>query len=268
MGLPSDISTLWQWSDSGSAFAQDPGNTLPCTADGQQLEYWSDLSGLGNHWRYTTTGAPLYHIPGINGLPCGRGGGLSDNLVNMGLNTAWADWTIFIVYQRSVTPAAFSYLMDKTYNTGWWLGRDSTALMIGGGVMESTAPYGLFATAVDDTAPQILCSMRSNHASSPSDHDLWLSGEANHVHNQPSTGLTGTEPLVLFANWNSGSPLNGTHSDIAATVIYGRALTPSERATVWSYLGTKYAITLSGVSSGAPHFCPEALGLNSLAGIR
>jgi hypothetical protein len=267
MGIPSDISTLGQWSDSDSVFAQLPNGTVPCAVDGQLLEYWSDRSGLGNHWQYTTTGAPLYHTPSINGLPGGRGQGAGDNLVNMGLNTAWGDFTIFVVFQRAATPVASAFLIDKTYTTGTYINRDSTNLVWGAGVKEGSAPYGISVTAGTDTAPQIICSMRSNFATT-SNHDLWLSGETIHNSNTTPTGLTGTEPLVLFASWNGGSPVNATHSDITATVVYGRALTLSERATVWNYLGTKYGITLSGVGgAGAPRFLPEALGLNSLRGL-
>ncbi|HEV3164739.1 MAG TPA: hypothetical protein VGZ22_11985, partial [Isosphaeraceae bacterium] len=245
----------------------EPDATGGVPADGAPCRYCSDRSGLANFWR-SLAGNPLVYVASaINGLPGLKGDGATANLTNIGLNTAWGDWTIFTVFQRAASGAAAGHrLLDKKYDTGFLLARDGANAQWGGGIMEGTSPYGIYCTASNDAAPQILCSMRSNNATT-SNHDIWLSGETNHIANTTPTGPIDTAILALGAAFAGGSPNSSTFATIAATIIYGRALTFAERATVWSYLGTKYAITLSGMGGGASHFSPETLGLNSLRGI-
>jgi hypothetical protein len=271
MGIPTDVSGCVHWFDGGSTFASAADGSGGTPSDAAYCRYISDRSGAGTLWRFNSVGNPLTYIAsGINGLPCvtGRiGGDDTSNLVNTGLATpAWGDFTIFMAIQRYGSGAiANARLLDKTFNTGMWLGRSNANTGWTGGVLGT-------ATSLDptvDTAPQILCVRRSNYATT-SDVDVWLNGETLHSTGTTATGLTDTQPLALGAWYNAAGPnaTSASSSVMAACVIYLRSLSTPERATTWNYLGTQYAITLSGVGgAGAPRFSLDALGLDSLRGI-
>ena len=73
-----------------------------------------------------------------------------NDYVSTAFNTALTDFTIELWFKDNGVRSAYERLVDKNYSTGFWLGRNSaTANSWGGGVRQSSPPYGIFATFSD-----------------------------------------------------------------------------------------------------------------------
>ena len=79
-----------------------------------------------------------------------------DDYVDTSLNTAFNDFSVVVWFKDTPGGDGYERLVDKAYNTGFWLGRNSlTANSWGGGIKETGSPYGRFITLTDGEWHQI-----------------------------------------------------------------------------------------------------------------
>src|SRR4051812_23372776 len=78
---PSDVSGLKVWLKSDGPFYQDSPPTVLATADGDQVKYWTDSSGQGNHVTASSDAArTTLKLSILNGKSVNRFDGAADIL--------------------------------------------------------------------------------------------------------------------------------------------------------------------------------------------
>lgn len=110
--------------------------------EGQFVSTWEDIVGA---FDATQTGGnrPVYRAN--SGDPYVEFDGSNDYL-NTTLNTAFGDFTVFMIARiNSTGTATAERLVDKNFASGFWMGISVADVdEVGGGIMESSPPYGHF----------------------------------------------------------------------------------------------------------------------------
>jgi hypothetical protein len=135
---------------------------------------------------------------------------------------AWFFATATIHYQR---------IADKSYDTGFWIGRNTSTTTWGGGVLEAGSPYGVFAPAANDVWNQIISIRRNNI------HEIWINGELG-AFNTVSTAELDSSKFAIGA-WSQSHPSRnpaqyfqaGSIDDVG---VWSRAIDVSEIKELYS----------------------------------
>ena len=229
----------------------DPLDTLVPPADDQPLSTWHDRSGNGfNAEQGTAAKTPQYVAGAQNAHGVIRFDGAADadadglDIDNSGGQFDLTNATLFIVSARRFTtpaplaPGVFAVRDGNATRMSLHYGTGGENILIWNGT-----------TLVGPAAPSPI---------QPNDYHLvdvtWAGGSE-------SLRIDGTEVSMSAHGWNAGETFRGAHigwsgapgehlnGDIAEVVLYSGALSPTDRATVASYLGNKWGIFI--LTSGA-----------------
>jgi hypothetical protein len=213
-------------------------DALGGVSNGTTIGFWPDLSGNNNHaYNSTSSRWPTYTTNVINGQPA-LNYNAGNNCLVTATGDALTDWSVFIVYKDDGVAQAYERILDKSYTTGFWMGRDNgTANSFGGGVKETGAPYGIYGTSFTDGTAHIYENFRD-----VSVHYIYKNGTQVATN---SPGSTATDTSVYgIGCWGTDSGSQAFGGYIAEVIVYSTYLTTADRQRVERYLGTKYGITV------------------------
>lgn len=186
---------------------------------------WTDISYTGND-------ATLVNGPTYSSLDGGSilFDGADDNAPTL-FNGALNDFTICCWFKPTDSSnVAYARLLDKSFTGGFWLGKDaSSPNSWGGGIQETSPPFGRFLTLTDGQW-NFITSLRSG-----STNTMYGNGIANTTSGTvTSAALDGTSLLLAQYIGGAGYNFNG---NIAIVQMYNRALTSAE--VLQNYNATK-----------------------------
>ncbi len=125
--------------------------------------------------------------------------------------TAMGDFTVCAWFKYTGGPSGTGYgrIADKTYDNGWWLGRNNqVANQWGGGVKETTGQFGIFVTLPDGQWNHI-CSIRSGTT-----HYIVGNGGAVINSNTVTSGATSTAIIRIGNDGNGASGFTGVIDEV------------------------------------------------------
>lgn len=132
-----------------AAQMEDGSGNLP--TNGVGIALWADDSGNGDNASQSTAGnRPTFRTAnGPGGLGCVRFDGSNDYLETT-TSQSLGDFWVLCVFKDPSTTVASERIVDHSYITGFYLARASTGSNSwGGGIKETSAPYGTFGTCAD-----------------------------------------------------------------------------------------------------------------------
>jgi len=229
---PSDLSGLQLWlkADALSLSNNDSVTT------------WTDSSGNGRD--LTTAFAPTYKTSIVNSKPAVRFDGVHNELsITANLATTWGitnAFTVFIAMKNAGGTGTFRPIYQ--FNEGdtsnqldlWYQYSDDTAYMGCGNLASGGRVSG---SVTSNTNWMVVSGRRSG-----SSGDIWQDGVNVVTSSAYSDSLdSATASFKIGVN----TAANWLAADIAEFILYSGALTTTERRNVESYLGTKYAISMT-----------------------
>lgn len=209
-------------------------------SDNDLVSEWTDLSGNNNHATQENDGnKPTFKTNILNGRQVIV---FDDSALRTENNFSFNDWSIFVVFKENSNLAQFERILDHSYTTGFWLGRNSSTVNSwGGGVMETTTPYGRFVTIADGQW-HILQNIRDGTT-----HKI-ISGEKKAIGTVSSTATT-SSPIAI-GSWNNlNSSQRARDIYISEILVFDSVLSDDNHKIVENYLSQKYDLDVnSGVN--------------------
>ena len=176
---------------------------------------WYDLSYSGNNG--TLANGPTFSIDGGGSIVFDS----TDDEVNTSYGPTLGNFTIGIWFKDNGTPQ-YGRLVDKSYTGGFWLGRnDTTPNSWGGGIMETSFPYGIFVTLTDGQW-NYLTSIRSGTT-----HILYGNGITNTTSNTVTSSALDSTTISIGA-WSGPENSQRFKGNIGVVQVYNRALSATE----------------------------------------
>jgi hypothetical protein len=177
---------------------------------------WTDLSGNGNN-------GTLVNGVGYSGSNLGS---LSfdgvDDVVNTSYSPQLNDFTIIAWFRSTGGTLNYNRIVDKDYVAGMWLGRQNNiANSWGGGVLETSSPFGRYITLTDNQWHMIVSRRQGTT------HTIYGDGITNSVSGTVSSTALSTARFS-FGNWYNANNTQRLTGNIAQVSIYNRALTAQE----------------------------------------
>jgi hypothetical protein len=100
-------------------------------SDNDLVSEWTDLSGNENHaTQENEVDKPVFKTNILNGRPVIV---FNDSALRTENNFSLNDWSIFVVFKENSTLSSFERILDHSYTTGFWLGRNSSTVNSWGG---------------------------------------------------------------------------------------------------------------------------------------
>jgi len=195
----------------GLVFYVDAGNGDSYPGSGTA---WSDLVGSNDG---TLTNGPTYSSDNGGSIVFD---GVDDKVLTP-FNDALGDFTACAWFKKDSSINTYERIFDKNYISGFWVGRNSNNQNSwGGGVRESSSPFGRYVTLSEGDWHYIV-SRRNG-----STHTILGDGITNTVSGTVSTALISTNSLRLAcSDQAAGDELGG---NLAIAKVYNRALSDSE----------------------------------------
>jgi hypothetical protein len=176
---------------------------------------WYDISSGGNNG--TLVNDPTFSSSGGGSFVFDG----TDDEVNTSYGPTLGDFTICIWFKDNAS-ATYGRLVDKSYTGGFWLGRNaSTPNSWGGGIKETSDPYGIFLTLTDGQW-NYLTSIRSG-----STHILYGNGITNTTSNTVTSSSLDSTTISIGA-WSGPETSQRFKGSIGKVQVYNRALTSAE----------------------------------------
>jgi hypothetical protein len=198
----------------------DAANTRSYPGNGT---VWTDLSRGGNNG--TLTNGPTFNSANGGSIVFD---GSNDN-ISTNYNSQLTNFTVCVWFKTSDSsnPGA-ARIIDKNYISGFWIGKNSTGASNswGGGVLESSPPYGRYITLTDGQW-HFLVSTRLGTT-----HTIYGDGITNSTSGTVSSTALSTTSLTI-----AGGAAQVFKGNIAQTSIYNRALSATE--VLQNYNATK-----------------------------
>ncbi len=207
-------------------------------SDGASVGTWPDMSGNNYDATQTDDGnKPIFKKGIINGKPTVR----FNNSALLTPEMSFDDWTIFVTFNDLSSVTTFERILDHSFSSGFWFGRNhGVSNSWGGGVKESSEPWGRYIT-VNDGQWNIIENIRNGTTHTIRSGNAVASGT---VTSEP----TDTKTIGIGAWQTQQTDQRATNMDIAEILIYNVALPDSNRLLVENYLSQKYDINVeSGV---------------------
>lgn len=198
-------------------------------SDGASVSAWPDTSGLGNNATQGTSGKqPIFHKAQKNGLPVIQTDGVDDVLT--GSLVTGGTGSVFVVCANQRASLVGS-VVDAVITA-----------MAAGSAGLACESYNAFVTT---TTRQFSLEIQTPDAAAADKN-----GQTSPVTLAQGEFFVGSgvyTALTARTTYNVGSFTAGFFGQnmIGEIVVYGRALSPAERASVERYLGTKWGIAVS-----------------------
>ena len=159
-----------------------------------------------------------------------------DDYASTAFNTALGDFTVCCWFKPiDSTNPGYARLLDKDFVGGFWLGKNAyTSNSWGGGIKETSDPFGIFLT-LPDNQWNFLASIRSSTT-----HILYGNGITNTTSNTVTSDALNTTSL-LVAQYVGGAGYSYKGS-IASFQIYNRALTSTEILQNYNTSKTRFGL--------------------------
>ncbi|HAO46726.1 MAG TPA: LamG domain-containing protein [Ferruginibacter sp.] len=250
--IPSSGNILWLKADAG--VYNNAGTTL--AANGQTVQQWNDQSGNNNHASQATAALkPTFVTNVLNGLPVVRFS--SHMLVTPSLDlTATDKVDLYIVYKSSNLTGNWEAIAEHgpDYNSfkGFAFFDNSQSPLPYRGMYPGHSGNGYNTKNYPFKANvfKIVDASFDRGAAVAGEVNLRINGkdcvlyDQSAPYNNDNLGNYDNRPLYIGNRGNAVNsfPLVG---DIAEIILYNRKLTPAEKATIESYLNTKYNIQCS-----------------------
>lgn len=231
---------------SGLVLALSAETAAQTYSNGQGVTVWHDASGLNNH-ASAGSGAPTLVTNALNGKPVLRFDGSDDYLtLPAGFQNFTAGMSLYIVAKPTALQSGFKFMIlgngPSQQNIGLGRAGSTSGLQYwtdnsSGSTDWFDTSYGLVAneTAVFSVT-QAGGSANSLSYAEVAKNGVAIHGEAVYVPPVASRG----QNYIGKSYWNEGI----FQGDIAEIILYNRELTPTEQASVRSYIEDKYAIPL------------------------
>jgi hypothetical protein len=176
---------------------------------------WTDLSGNINDG--TLINGPTYNSS--------NGGSIVfdgvDDFVNTSITTAFNNFTVCVWFKQVGSIIGYQRLIDKNFQNGFWVGRNaSTANSWGGGIQDSSAPFGRFITLAD-TQWHYIVSKREGTI-----HTIYGDGITNTISGTVSSTALSSNNIFIGKSDQVGLDL--MNGNISSVHLYNRALSASE----------------------------------------
>lgn len=212
-------------------------------SNGQAVSTMTNLTSGGSNATAFGTG-PTYVTNILNSLPIYR---FANNPCRTASSYSFTDFTFYLIFRNTSGTESYERLVDQDYQNGFWFGRNgSSANSFGGGVRESSDPYGVFVTATDNQW-NIIANQRDGTI-----HNVWNNGDfANRSSNSVVSTATNTN-VVGIGGWYNNNSQQAQNIDIAEIVFYNSALDSTERNVIEGYLAHKWGLQ-SNLPVGHPY---------------
>lgn len=202
------------------------------TVNGGDVLAWADQSGLDNDL-VSTSGAPQLVAAAINGLPAIAFDGVADALGRTGLNGL------------SVGPADRTVFLVARYHGPGWGGFEYGAAALNNAFGLGVSPDGYLAVRAYIAPADFVSTEPGTGAGFLVQSVVVSSGQVSHFrgHDLIDTRVhafnTVSDRIRLGAGLDDASYVD---MDVAAVLVYNRALSAAERRTVQDYLQIKYFV--------------------------
>ncbi len=246
---PNDISSGVMWLDASQLNGYNNNDIV---------NTWTDSFGLNDVTAFGS--GPTYITNSINGLAALRFNNTGMRTTN---NLSFNDWSIFMVFRDAASTTSYERLLDHDYVNGFWFGRnDASANSFGGGVKESSNPYGRFITVADGQWNMI------GNQRAGTTHTVWTEGDFLGGVTGAVNGTATSSNRVGIGMWhNNGTPgQQAVNIDFAEIIMYGDDLTPAQRNLIEQYQSAKWNIALDPLA-GAGTEAAEAMDATSGYGV-
>ena len=212
---------------SGLVLCLDAANKLSYPSTGTS---WYDLSGNANTG--TLTNGPTFSNTNSGTIVFP---GNVDNRVQTSYGPTFTNFTISLWFKDN-NSVQYGRLLDKSYTGGFWIGRNgSTANSWGGGILESSPPYGIYLTLTDGQW-HFLTSIRSGTS-----HILYGDGITNTTNNVVSSTALDTTTLAI-GGWSGGLGSQQFTGNISTVMMYNRALSSTEVLQNYNATKTRFGL--------------------------
>jgi hypothetical protein len=218
---PSEAAGLY---GSGAQVINTSQNRTGSTLDSGLVGMWSfngqDISGTtaydrsGNGNNGALTNGPTKTIGKVGQALSFDG---VDDAVTTGFTQQLTDFTACAWFKSGASPVGSARILEKSYTGGFWVGRGGGANSWGGGVLESSHPYGIFVTLPDQQWNHI-CSIRSSTTHT-------IIGNGGQVSNSNTVSGSALDTTALAIGYITSAAYIGLIDEVR---IYNRALSASE----------------------------------------
>ena len=184
----------------------------------------------------TTTRGTLTTGAAYNAVSASMGFIQSTAYVTTNFTTALTDFTCVAIYKCNSSTATGNYqrVVDKTFATGFWIGREGTSANTwGGGIRQGGSPFGIYSNTFTDGQWQMIGTTRTGAT-----QKLWNKGTVVASQSGNSSALS-TDVLNIGRDPTTAYNLGGF---ITAVLIYNRELTPAEMTQIYQYYSLRVAI--------------------------
>jgi hypothetical protein len=225
--IPSDVDTsnllLWYAADKETSYT-----------NGQSVSTMTNLVvGESNATAFGT--GPTYVYNTLNSLPVYR---FANNPCRTTTSYSFTDFTFYVIFKNTSGADSYERLVDQDYQNGFWFGRNSTtADSFGGGVRESSPPFGVFVTATDGQW-NIIANQRDGTT-----HNVWNNGDFTNKSSNTVVSTATTSNVVGIGGWFNNTSQQAQNIDIAEIVFYKSALITADRNIIEGYLAHKWGLT-------------------------
>ena len=190
--------------------------------------------GVGTNATAFTTG-PTYVVNVRNALPIYR---FANNSCRTTASYSFTDFTFYVVFNNTGGNQEYERLLDHDFVNGFWFGRNGNNVnSFGGGVRESSDPYGVYVTATDGQW-NIIGNQRVGTT-----HNVWNNGNfANRSFNTVQATATSVNPVGIGGWFNGSNSQQANGIDIAEIVFYDIALDDTQKYIIEGYLAHKWGL--------------------------
>jgi len=197
----------------GLVLALDAANPKSYPSSGTT---WTDLSGKGNNGTL---------VNGV-GYSADNNGSLIfdglDDAVQTSYGPTLTDFTVVVWFKSTGGSLNYNRIVDKNFQTGLWIGRQNNiANSWGGGVLETSSPYGRYITLTDNQWHMIVSRRQGTT------HTICGDGASNAVSGTVSANALSTTTFA-FGNYSGTNNAQRLTGNIAQVFIYNTALTDAQ----------------------------------------
>ena len=252
------------WLDAGARVTKDRSNLVG---------NWGDGSGVSNHASQTVAAnQPVWIDNAINGRPVLRFDGQNDRL-NTIVPPGADDFTLFVIAKTSATHEIDPESITGTAGTAgqkYLFGAKASGADAGAGMSLGTNGLSIYEQGDSYMPPLAAFSGSVGSGAVLAEVQYQAKRPTIHLNGQlVRVGLTSPRPHVFAPVEIGAGDFGAFAGDVAEVMVYNRALSIAERATVEAYLSRKYAlhiipeVTITDPPSGSS-FSTERVDVHGL----